>query len=77
LTANVIEVVEPEQALPRLPVARAVWRPEPDLATAAGAWLAAGGAHHTVLSTSVQREQWEDFAVIAGIELVVIDAQTV
>ena len=50
IVANVIDIVAAEQALPRLPVARAVWRPRPDMRTAVEAWLTAGGAHHTVLS---------------------------
>jgi len=76
LTANVVEVVEPDQPLPNLPVARAVWRPAPDLATSASCWLAAGAAHHTVMTTAVPLEAWHDFAAIAGVELAVIDEQT-
>ena len=52
LIANEVDVVEPDAPLPRLPVARAVWRPRPDLPTAAEAWLTAGGPHHTALTTS-------------------------
>ena len=51
--ANEVDVVEPDAPLPRLPVARAVWRPRPDLATAAEAWLTAGGPHHTALTTAL------------------------
>jgi L-arabinose isomerase len=76
LTANEIEIVEPDEPLPRLPVARAVWKPAPDLATSAESWLLAGGPHHTVLSTAVGLEALEDFAAIAGTELLVIDADT-
>ena len=76
LTANVIEIVEPDEPLPRLPVARAVWKPEPDFATSTESWLLAGGPHHTVLSTAVGLEALEDFARIAGTELLVIDAET-
>jgi L-arabinose isomerase len=76
LTANEIEVVEPDEPLPNLPVARAVWKPAPDLATSTESWLLAGGPHHTVLSTAVGREALEDFAAIAGVELVVIDSET-
>jgi L-arabinose isomerase len=57
-------------------VARAVWKPEPDLATSAAAWLTAGAAHHTVMSTQVGLEVFEDFAEIAKNELVVIDRNT-
>ena len=76
LTANEVEVVEPDEPLPRLPVARAVWKPAPDLATSTESWLLAGGPHHTVLSTAVGREALEDFARIAGTELLVIDDDT-
>jgi L-arabinose isomerase len=76
LTANEIDVVEPDEPLPRLPVARAVWRPRPDLATSAESWLLAGGPHHTVLSSAVGREALADFADMAGIELVLIDDRT-
>ena len=76
LTANVIEIVAPDEPLPHLPVARAVWKPEPDLATATESWLLAGGPHHTVLSTAVSAEALDDFARIAGTELLLIDATT-
>jgi L-arabinose isomerase len=76
LIANVVEVVEPDRPLPKLPVARAVWRPKPDLATAAEGWLTAGGPHHTAMTTALDIEVIRDFAEIADIELVVIDADT-
>ena len=76
LVANVVEVVPLPHPLPKLPVARAVWKPEPDLATSAAAWLTAGAAHHTVMSTQVGLEVFEDFAEIAKNELVVIDRNT-
>jgi L-arabinose isomerase len=76
LLVNEVEVVAPPQPLPRLPVARALWKPKPDLAVAAAAWIHAGGAHHTGFSQAVTTEMLEDFAAIAGIELVVIDADT-
>ena len=76
LLVNEVEVVPPAEPLPRLPVARAVWRPKPDLATAAEAWLTAGGPHHTVLSFTADTEAFADFAEIAGIELLVIDGET-
>jgi L-arabinose isomerase len=62
--------------LPKLPVARAVWECKPDFKTACAAWILAGGAHHTGYSYSVTTEMLEDFATIAGIELVTIDAGT-
>ncbi|MFM9920523.1 L-arabinose isomerase [Lacisediminihabitans sp. H27-G8] len=76
LVANVVEVVDLPHPLPQLPVARAVWRPEPDFATSAAAWLTAGAAHHTVMSTALGLEVFEDFAEIAKNELVVIDKNT-
>ena len=76
LVASHVELVEADAPLPRLPVARAVWRPEPSLATAAECWLMAGGPHHTALTTSLDIEPLADFADIADIELVVIDAET-
>jgi len=76
LVANVVAVVEPTEALPKLPVGRAVWSPEPDFATSAAAWLTAGAAHHTVMSTAVGIEVFHDFAEIARTELLVIDKTT-
>jgi L-arabinose isomerase len=76
LVANEIEVVEPDEPLPKLPVACAVWRPRPNLRTAAEAWLTAGGPHHTVLSTAIGREELEDFAEMSATELVIIDDAT-
>ena len=73
MIANVVDVVEPPEPLPHLPVARAVWRPRPDFATAVGAWLEGGGPHHTVFSAALDGETVTDFAHIAGVELVVID----
>jgi L-arabinose isomerase len=75
LTANVVDVVD-HPALPHLPVARAVWRPRPDLTTSAECWLAAGGAHHTCLSTAIGVDVWEMFADMAHTELLVIDEAT-
>ena len=76
LVANVVEVVPPTEPLPRLPVGRAVWRPEPDFQTSATSWLQAGAAHHTVMSTAVGIEAFEDFARMAGTELLTIDRST-
>ena len=56
IVANTIDVVEGTEALPRLPVARALWRPRPDLPTAVEAWLTAGGAHHTVMTSAIDTE---------------------
>jgi L-arabinose isomerase len=76
LVANQVELVPPTAPLPKLPVGRAVWKPAPDLATSATAWLTAGGAHHTAMSTAVGLEAFEDYARMAGTELLVIDSTT-
>jgi L-arabinose isomerase len=75
LVANVVENVDAPD-LPKLPVGRAVWEPAPDFATSAACWLAAGAAHHTVMTTAVGIEVFRDFAEIAKTELVVIDEDT-
>jgi L-arabinose isomerase len=76
LIVNEVDVVKPPEALPLLPVARAVWKCRPDFKTACGAWIRAGGAHHTAFSYSVKSEHLRDFAEIAGVELVMIDNDT-
>ncbi|BCY12281.1 L-arabinose isomerase [Actinoplanes sp. L3-i22] len=76
LVANVIEVVPPDEPLPNLPVARAVWKPAPSLSTSAECWLTAGGPHHTVLSQAVGAEVLRDFATMAQTELLLIDDRT-
>jgi L-arabinose isomerase len=76
LVANEIDVVEPLEPLPALPVARAVWQPRPDLRTSTEAWLTAGGPHHTVLSAAVGTEELHDFSDMTGTELLLIDAET-
>jgi L-arabinose isomerase len=76
LVVNEVDVVPPDEPLPRLPVARAVWVPQPDLATSAECWLTAGGPHHTVLSTAVGTEELTDLAEMLHTELLVIDAKT-
>ena len=75
LLVNEVKAVETPR-LPKLPVARAVWECKPDFKTACAAWILAGGAHHTGYSYTVTTEMLEDFATIAGIELVTIDAAT-
>ena len=76
MVVNTVEVVPTDEPLPRLPVARALWMPQPDLKTAAAAWIYAGGAHHTGFSQSVTVKHLEDFAEIAGMEFLLIDEQT-
>ena len=76
LVANVVDVVPTDAPLPKLPVARALWLPRPNLKTAAAAWIYAGGAHHTSFSYSVTAEHLQDFAEMAGIEFLLIDENT-
>jgi L-arabinose isomerase len=73
---NEVEVVESEEPLPNLPVARALWEPKPDLNVSAAAWIYAGGAHHTGFSQAATTEHLRDFAEMAGIECLVIDQHT-
>src|SRR3954468_3040291 len=73
---NEIDIVEPNEPLPRLPVARAVWNPRPDFATSTESWLHAGGPHHTVLTTAIDVAVFEDFATMGDTELLLIDAGT-
>lgn len=72
LVVNEVEAVAPAHAMPRLPVGRVLWRPYPSLETSAEAWIYAGGAHHTVFSYGVTRDQLEDFADLAEIECIAI-----
>jgi L-arabinose isomerase len=76
LVANIVDVVPTDEPLPKLPVARALWLPRPNLKTAAAAWIYAGGAHHTSFSYSVTAEHLQDFADMAGIEFLLIDENT-
>ena len=73
---NEIDVVTPEREMPRLPVARALWVPKPNLRVAAAAWIYAGGAHHTGFSQALTTEHMEDFAQMAGVEFLPIDGDT-
>lgn len=76
LVLNEIDVTAPDEPLPKLPVARAVWEPKPDLPTSAECWIMAGGPHHSVLSLAVGTAVMDDFAEALGVELVVIDGET-
>ncbi|MFJ3778987.1 L-arabinose isomerase [Streptomyces sp. NPDC090075] len=76
LVANTIDVVAPPEPLPKLPVARAVWQPHPNLRTSTEAWLTSGAPHHTVLSSALGAEEIEDLAEMLQIELALIDSGT-
>ncbi|QAY66089.1 L-arabinose isomerase [Paenibacillus protaetiae] len=76
LIINEVDALKPEQAMPKLPVARVLWKPQPSLRESAESWIYAGGAHHTVFSYTATTEQLLDWAAAAGIETVVIDKQT-
>jgi len=76
MVANAVDVIPTEAPLPKLPVARALWLPRPNLKTAAAAWIYAGGAHHTSFSYAVTAEQLRDFAEMAGIEFLLINEAT-
>jgi L-arabinose isomerase len=73
---NEVEAVAPKNDLPKLPVARVMWKPLPDMKTGCAAWILAGGAHHTCFSQNISTEILNDFANIAGIESVNIDKKT-
>lgn len=76
LIVSKVDSVPAEAPLPKLPVARVLWKPRPDLKTAAASWILAGGAHHTSFSFDVTAEHLQDFAEMAGIEMLVIDEHT-
>jgi L-arabinose isomerase len=78
MVVNDVEVVDPNEQLPKLPVARVVWVPKPDLPVAAAAWILAGGAHHTAFSQAITAEYMEDFAEMADLEyLRITDGTTI
>ena len=76
MIVNTVDVIEPEAPLPKLPVARALWRPHPNLQVGAAAWIYAGGAHHTVFSQALTTEHIYDFCEMAGVEYLQIDQAT-
>jgi L-arabinose isomerase len=73
---NTVDAVKPKFDLPKLPVARVLWKPHPDMQKACTAWILAGGAHHTCYSQNLTAENLEDFAAMAGIEFVLIGKDT-
>jgi L-arabinose isomerase len=76
MIVNQVNILAPEHPLPQLPVARAVWAPEPTLKIAAMAWISAGGAHHTALSPALTPEHLENFANMASMEYLLVDKDT-
>ncbi len=76
LLVNEVEAVSPRAALPKLPVARVLWKPYPNMNDACAAWILAGGAHHTGYSQNLTAEHMEDFADMAGIEFTLIGKDT-
>jgi L-arabinose isomerase len=76
LLVNEVEASAPKEKLPKLPVARVLWKPYPDMQTGCAAWIYAGGAHHTCYSQNLTSEHLEDFAEMAGIEYVLIGKET-
>ena len=76
MIVNTVDVIEAPADLPKLPVARALWQPHPNLQIGASAWIYAGGAHHTVFSQALSTEHLYDWSEMAGIEYLQIDAST-
>ena len=76
MIVNEVDTVEAPEDMPNLPVAKALWEPRPNLEVAGAAWIHAGGAHHSVYTQGVTLDMVENFAEMAGIELVVIGADT-
>lgn len=75
LIAADVNCIKPKD-LPKLPVASALWIPQPDFETGAAAWIIAGGTHHSAFSYDLTREYWEDYAEIADIEMLSINKDT-
>jgi L-arabinose isomerase len=76
LLVNEVEAVKPEHDLPKLPVARVLWKPYPNMNDGCAAWILAGGAHHTGYSQNLTAEHLRDFADMAGIEFTLIGKNT-
>lgn len=76
MLVNEVEALEVKMDMPKLPVARVLWNPKPDLRTAAAAWIYGGGAHHTCYSQNVTAESLEDYAEIMGMEFLLINMET-
>ena len=76
LLVNEVQAIAPTHQLPRLPVARVLWKPYPDMKTGCSAWILAGGAHHTCYSQNLTSEHMRDFADMAGVEFALIGKNT-
>jgi L-arabinose isomerase len=76
LLVNEVQAIKPPRDLPKLPVARVLWKPYPDMQSGCAAWILAGGAHHTCFSQNLTAEHLEDFADMAGIEYLRIGKNT-
>jgi L-arabinose isomerase len=76
MVVNPVDVIPPDAPLPKLPVARLVWKPRPNLKTAAAAWILSGAAHHAAFSQAITSAHLEDFAEMAGVEFLLIDENT-
>jgi L-arabinose isomerase len=76
MIVNEVETIKIENAMPKLPVARALWKPRPNMRDAAESWITAGGAHHSVYSSALTAEYFQDWAEMNGIEFVLIDGDT-
>jgi len=76
LIVSDVECLPQDIPMPKLPVATAFWRPEPNLVTGTEAWILAGGAHHTAFSYDLTAEQMGDWATSMGIETIYIDKDT-
>ncbi|MDR0627053.1 MAG: L-arabinose isomerase [Bifidobacteriaceae bacterium] len=76
VVGNTVQVITPPAPVPSLPVAHAVWEPEPNLTTSAECWITAGGPHHTCLSTAIGAAEWAEFTEMTGTEFALIDRST-
>ncbi len=76
LIVNEVEAMEVTETFPKLPTARALWKPQPSMEVGLQAWILAGGAHHTVYSQNLTTEYIEDLAEMLDVELMVIDKET-
>jgi len=76
LTGNTVTVVGPDEPMPKLPVGRAVWVPDPDFYTSAACWLTSGASHHTVMCTALTAAHWREYARMAATEFALITTGT-